>query len=174
MSDLDRVRRWADALIALHLDPSWSFGFDNAKKRAGLCNYTHKRITVSRYLAARFGDDEIHQILLHEVAHALAGPAAGHGPSWKSTARGLGYVGKRTHDGEGANELAPWVGACPSGHMHYRYRRPTRQLACGLCGRGFNQAHLIRWMRREITPTMRRMAAASASAAAGASTPTAD
>ena len=32
-----RVRRWADALIALHLDPSvWTFDFDNAKTRAGL------------------------------------------------------------------------------------------------------------------------------------------
>jgi hypothetical protein len=74
MADLDRVRRWAAALIALHLDPSWSFEFDNAKKRAGLCNFTARRITVSRYLAARYEDDEVHQILLHEVAHALAGP----------------------------------------------------------------------------------------------------
>lgn len=162
MAELDRVRRWADALIALHLDPSWSFGFDNAKKRAGLCNFTLKRITVSRYLASRFGDDEIHQILLHEVAHALAGPRAGHGAAWKSTARRIGYVGQRTHDGEGANELAPWVGTCPSGHLHYRYRKPAHQLACGLCGRGFNQAHLIQWRRREITPAMRRRAAAAA------------
>jgi predicted SprT family Zn-dependent metalloprotease len=161
MADLDRVRRWAEALIVLHLEPGWTFGFDNAKKRAGLCNYTRKHITVSRYLAARFGDDEIHQILLHEVAHALAGPRAGHGPAWKSTARKLGYVGKRTHDGEGANELAPWGGVCPAGHLHYRYRQPKHLLACGLCGRGFNQAHLIRWNRREITAAMRRRAAAS-------------
>ena len=75
MAELDRVRVWAEALIRLHLDPlhgqgSWSFGFDHAKRRAGLCNYTDRRITVSRYLAAKFDDDEIHQILLHEVAHA--------------------------------------------------------------------------------------------------------
>ncbi|MEO7374544.1 MAG: M48 family peptidase, partial [Terrimesophilobacter sp.] len=56
MAELARVRRWADALIALHLDAMvWSFGFDNAKTRAGLCNYSSKRITVSRYLAARYG-----------------------------------------------------------------------------------------------------------------------
>src|SRR3954447_21566617 len=104
MAELDRVRRWAEALIALHLDPNvWSFGFDNAKKRAGLCNYTAKRITVSRYLAARYQDDEVHQILLHEVAHAMAGAGAGHGAIWLKTARGLGYVGSRTHDGEVAN-----------------------------------------------------------------------
>jgi hypothetical protein len=129
MADLERVRRWADALIALHLDPTvWSFGFDNAKKRAGLCNYTAKHISVSRYLAARYDDDEIHQILLHEVAH----------------------------------ELAPWVGQCPAGHEHFRYREPQRPLSCGLCRRGFDRANLIVWRHREITPAIRRRAASAA------------
>ncbi|MFC6236154.1 SprT-like domain-containing protein, partial [Leucobacter soli] len=118
MADPARVRVWAEALIRMHLDPrfgagSWSFDFDHARRRAGLCNYTDRRITVSRHLAARFEDDEIHQILLHEVAHALAGSAAGHGPEWKRVAREIGYVGGRTHDGEIAAELAPWVGRCP-------------------------------------------------------------
>ena len=45
MAELDRVRTWAHALIDLHLDPSWSFAFDNARTRAGLCNYTAKRIS---------------------------------------------------------------------------------------------------------------------------------
>ncbi len=162
MADLDRVTRWADALIALHLDPAWTFGFDNAKKRAGLCNFNTKHITVSRYLAARYEDDETHQILLHEVAHALAGPRAGHGPLWKSIAKDLGYDGKRTHDGEIADELAPWIGTCPSGHVHYRYRQPTRALACGLCGRSFNRAHLIDWNQRVITAAVRRRAASAA------------
>ncbi|MEC5151173.1 SprT-like domain-containing protein [Cryobacterium sp. GrIS_2_6] len=162
MADLTRVRRWAEALIDLHLDAGWTFAFDNAKKRAGLCNFTAKRITVSRYLASGYEDDEVHQILLHEVGHALAGPRAGHGPKWKSIARDLGYDGKRTHDGEIANELAPWVGVCPAGHIHYRYRRPTHALACGLCGRGFNSDHLVTWTSREITAAARRRAAASA------------
>ena len=162
MADLAQVRRWADALIAAHLDPSWTFGFDNAKKRAGLCNFSAKHITVSRYLAARYADDDVHQILLHELAHALAGPRAGHGPRWKKVAFDLGYDGKRTHDGEIADELAPWVGTCPAGHTHFRYRQPTRPLACGLCARRFDQAHAISWLRREITPAIRRRAAASA------------
>ena len=93
MSELSRVRIWADALIARHLDASWSFGFDNAKRRAGLCDYTRKRISVSRYLAARYDDDTNHQTLLHEVAHAIAGASAGHGTKWKAVARDLGYVG---------------------------------------------------------------------------------
>ena len=147
MAELNRVRTWADALISLHLDPSWTFAFDNAKTRAGLCNYTDKRISVSRYLAAKYEDDEIHQVLLHEVAHALAGPRSGHGPAWKKTAAEIGYEGTRLHDGEIAKEHAPWTGTCPRGHVHYRYRTPTRPLACGKCSRGFDRANLITWQR---------------------------
>ncbi len=150
MAELARVRTWAAALITLHLDDSWSFAFDNAKTRAGLCNYTERRISVSRYLAARYEDDEIHQVLLHEVAHAIAGTRAGHGPKWRAVAAGLGYEGKRLHGGEIANEFAPWVGTCPAGHVHYRYRKPARALACGQCSRRFDAAHLIVWRERAV------------------------
>ena len=149
MAELARVRVWADALIRMHLDPVvWSFGFDNAKRRAGLCNYTDRRITVSRYLAEKFDDDEIHQILLHEVAHAMAGAGAGHGREWKRIAAAIGYVGGRTHDGEIAHERAPWIGVCPAGHEHFRFRRPTRVSSCAKCARGFSSAHLIEWQKR--------------------------
>ena len=150
MADPARVRVWADALIRMHLDPAvWSFGFDNAKRRAGLCNYTDHRITVSRYLSEKFEDDEIHQVLLHEVAHAIAGPRAGHGAAWKRVAEELGYVGGRTHDGDIAHERAPWIGVCPAGHTHYRFRRPTRVTSCGSCARGFARQHVIEWRRQE-------------------------
>ncbi|GAB3618085.1 hypothetical protein GCM10027416_26420 [Okibacterium endophyticum] len=162
MADLVRVRVWADALISLHLDAAvWTFGFDNAKRRAGLCNFSDKRITVSRYLAARYADDEIHQVLLHEVAHAMAGPRAGHGPKWRAVATGLGYVGSRLHDGESADELAPWVGTCPSGHTIYRHRRPTRPSSCAVCSRRFDPRFEITWTKREISASTRKRAAAS-------------
>ncbi|TQL41931.1 SprT-like family protein [Homoserinimonas aerilata] len=150
MAELARVRTWANALIALHLDPAWSFDFDHAKTRAGLCNHTEKRITVSRHLASRYEDDEIHQILLHEVAHAIAGAKAGHGPRWKTVAADLGYEGKRLHDGSIAHELAPWVGTCPSGHTHYRYRQPTRALSCGKCSKRFDARNAIDWKKRAV------------------------
>lgn len=151
MADLDRVRVWGEALIRMHLDDSWTFGFDHAKRRAGLCDYRAKRITVSRYLAARFDDDEIHQVLLHEVAHALAGHAAAHGKAWKAVARDLGYVGGTTHHGETATELAPWVGRCPAGHVSYRHRRPTRATSCAKCSRAYDPRFAFEWTRREIT-----------------------
>ena len=148
VADLNRVRVWADALIVMHLDPSWTFAFDNAKRRAGLCNYTTKRISVSRYLAGRYEDDEIHQILLHEVAHAMAGPKAGHGPRWKAIGKEIGYEGKRLHDGAIAEEHASWVGHCPAGHEFFRYRAPTRVSACAKCAKRFDPKNAIVWVKR--------------------------
>lgn len=158
MSELSRVQVWADALIAMHLDETWTFGFDNAKRRAGLCNFTQKRITVSKYLTARYDDDTNHQTLLHEVAHALAGPDAGHGARWKRIASDLGYVGGTTHQGETAHELAPWVGTCPSGHLVYRHRRPSRVTSCVKCSPRYDARFGFQWTRREITPATRRAA----------------
>lgn len=149
------MRVWADALIAHHLDDSWSFGFDNAKRRAGLCDFANKRISVSRYLAARYDDDTNHQTLLHEVAHALAGPKAGHGAKWKTIARELGYVGGTTHHGETATELAPWIGVCPAGHVAYRHRRVTRATSCAKCAPRFDERFVFTWARRDISPAAR-------------------
>lgn len=150
MTELDRVRIWAESLIRTHLDThTWSFAFDNAKTRAGQCDFSRCRITVSRHLAARFEDEDIHQVLLHEVAHALAGARAGHGPRWRQAAGDLGYVGSRLHDGPIASELAPWVGTCPHGHEHFRYRTPTRPMACARCSRRWDPQNVITWQRRD-------------------------
>jgi predicted SprT family Zn-dependent metalloprotease len=149
VSDLERVRARAHDLIGAHLDPRvWTFGFDNAKTRAGQCDFARHRITVSRHLAVRFDDDAVHQVLLHEVAHALAGARAGHGAAWRRQALRLGYTGSRLHDGPIASELAPWVGTCPAGHEHFRYRTPTRPMACARCSRRYDPRHTITWQRR--------------------------
>jgi predicted SprT family Zn-dependent metalloprotease len=149
MVDSAVVVRLADELLAEHLPgKGWTFAFDSAKRRAGACDYSRHRITVSRYLAAKADEEDVRQILLHEIAHALAGHAAAHGPRWRTVARGLGYTGERLHTGPIADERAPWIGSCAAGHVHYRFKRPTSPLSCGLCARGFSRAALITWERR--------------------------
>ncbi|MDM7884582.1 SprT-like domain-containing protein [Curtobacterium sp. RHCKG23] len=146
---LEHVRERAEQLLAVHLGPGdWTFAFDHAKTRAGQCDFARRRVTVSRHIAARVSADDVEQVLLHEVAHALAGPRAGHGPVWRRTAAAIGYTGSRLYDGPIASELAPWVGTCPAGHEHVRYRTPTRPLACARCSRRFDGRNLITWQRR--------------------------
>lgn len=150
MSNLDAIRTRAEALIAHHLDESWTFRFDHAKLRAGKCDFTRREISLSRYLAARHSDTENEQTLLHEIAHALAGHEAGHGAAWRRTARAIGYTGERTHNGEVAHEYARWVGVCPSGHEVLRFRRPSKPMSCAKCVRRFDRRFLIEWRDRGI------------------------
>lgn len=148
MADLDVVRARAHELMSRHLSPEWSFRFDTAKTRAGLCNFTKRTISVSKYLAARSTLADVEQTLLHEIAHALAGPDAGHGEVWLVLARSIGYTGSRTHDGPVAREFARWHGECPNGHEVVRFRRPTRPMSCGKCTRRFDRRFLIEWRER--------------------------
>ena len=144
----DYVEARALGLMKQHLDVSrWSFGWDNAKRRAGLCNYTESRITISKYLVMAHTVDESLQVVLHEIAHALSGKKEGHGKKWLATAKSIGYRAERFTGTEIAREVAPWRGQCPVGHEHFRYRKPTRPLSCGVCSRSFSSASLITWMR---------------------------
>ena len=129
-------------------DGSWAFVFDSARQRAGLCNYTDKQISLSKYIVEHHSIDQSMQVVLHEIAHALAGKSAGHGPTWKAQAKALGYRAEKFTGKEIAEQTAKWIGECSQGHRHYRYRSPKVQLACGYCGRGFNPKHLIRWEER--------------------------
>ena len=55
---------------------------------------------------------------------------------WLATAKSIGYRAERFTGTEIAREVAPWRGQCPVGHEHYRYRKPTRPLSCGVCSPG--------------------------------------
>lgn len=133
-----------------HLDMSrWKFSYDNAKRRAGLCNYGEKRISISKYLIESHTLDAGLQTLAHEIAHALCGKNAGHGPVWLATAKSMGYRAEKFSGNEIARERAPWVGTCPSGHEHFRYRKPARDLACGLCSRTYSAEYRIVWRRAD-------------------------
>jgi predicted SprT family Zn-dependent metalloprotease len=130
------------------LQAPWAFIFDSAKQRAGLCNYTDHQISLSRYLVQYHSLDQSEQVILHEVAHALAGKDAGHGPNWKRIAKSIGYRGEKFTGKEIAEQTAKWIGECKNGHRHYRYKSPRAQLACGYCGKGFNRKFLISWTER--------------------------
>jgi RimJ/RimL family protein N-acetyltransferase/predicted SprT family Zn-dependent metalloprotease len=140
--------------MAKHLvtDPaapnSWSFAFDSGKRRAGLCDYTNRRISLSKHLVLLHTVDEARQVLWHEIAHALCGKAEGHGKVWLATAKKLGYRADKFTGNKIAANTARWVGECPAGHEHFRYKRPTRPLSCGICGNGYSKQYLIRWTER--------------------------
>ena len=139
----------AERKIAEHLDlENWKFEFDSAKRRAGLCNYTEQKIQLSKYHVAIHSVDENMQVVLHEIAHAMCGHEAGHSKVWLATAKRIGYRNEKFTGREIAEEAAPWVGRCPAGHRHYRYKRPRGMLSCTLCSPGYDVRNLIVWRKR--------------------------
>lgn len=145
----DYLHALAETEMLEHLeDREWSFGFDSGRRRAGLCSYNDKRITVSKYLALVHSIDDVMQTVKHEIAHALVGPKEGHGKKWLATAKRIGYRNETYTGQEIAKAYAPYRGLCPNGHEHFRYQRPKRLYSCHHCASGFRKEYLIDWMAR--------------------------
>ncbi|HIZ34771.1 MAG TPA: SprT-like domain-containing protein [Candidatus Ruania gallistercoris] len=143
--DLTGARELARGLLDEHGLHQWSLAFDSAKRRAGLCRYDTRTISLSRHLTALYSADEVRETVLHEIAHALAGPKARHGPAWRQVAWEIGATGHRCVAADAPTVPAPWVGMCPAGHRHERFRRPTRPMSCTRCRPGFSVDHLVHW-----------------------------
>lgn len=145
----DLVRQMAETEMGKYLDMTqWSFGWDSAKRRLGVCKYEEKRISLSRYFVDLHSVAEIHQVILHEVAHAIAGSEAGHGKKWKETATRLGYRHQKISGDEIGSATAKLVGTCPNGHFVYRHRKPKTALSCSKCSSRFDRRFLITWTTR--------------------------
>lgn len=143
--NLVAASRLARELMDQHGLKAWTFEFDDAVRRAGMCSYTKHRISLSAPITRIHDEREVRDTILHEVAHALAGPAAKHGPVWREVAVRIGCSGMRCVDPSAPSIDGPWVGACPAGHRTTRFRRPSGLRSCRACGQQFDLANLIAW-----------------------------
>jgi predicted SprT family Zn-dependent metalloprotease len=77
----------------------WNFKLDRAIRRAGNCHFGRKCITLSRHMVETesITMEQIDNILLHEVAHAIVGYQHGHDDVWRNKAMELGCDGARCH-----------------------------------------------------------------------------
>ena len=94
LTRLMQVEADARELMDRHGLADWSIRFNDAEKKLGVCRYREKRIELSRRHAVNGAPEQVTDTILHEIAHALAGPEAGHGPEWKAVARQLGATPK--------------------------------------------------------------------------------
>lgn len=106
--ELQDAQKLAEEIIAQHgLDQKgWSFEFDGGHRRFGRCYYATRRITLSRHLTMLNDRYQVHLTIVHEVAHAIAGHEAGHGPEWVRICRLIGGDGKRCFSAAEVN-MAP-------------------------------------------------------------------
>lgn len=96
------IRITLDKLIRVYpFLTTWKFGFDNAKKRAGVCKLTLKEICISRYHIKNNSTEVVLDTLLHELAHAIAYELyreKGHGKCWQKVAIDIGAKPNATGD----------------------------------------------------------------------------
>ncbi len=95
---LQDVQALAQELIQKYV-PHYRFEFDERKIRAGATKFGEKVVSVSRRFAqsVQVPNHAVRDTILHEVAHAMAGYAAAHGPVWKRQAVAIGCTGDRCH-----------------------------------------------------------------------------
>lgn len=93
----------------------WQFGWDYSMVLFGRCHYNSKVITMSRPLVEANSRASAKDTMLHEIAHALAGPRVKHhGRKWK--------------------QLCTQIGADPSEYADPTLKRPFKYVVtCELC-----------------------------------------
>lgn len=132
--DMEKARAMARDLMEAYDFAHWSFDFDRAKTRNGQCDFTRQRITLSRHFVQLNDATLVRETILHEIAHAIAGSAAGHGPQWQMVARNLGVrpVARK------ATSMPPgrYRGVCSCGYPHSLHRKPSREYYCRTCRGG--------------------------------------
>jgi predicted SprT family Zn-dependent metalloprotease len=146
--DLFMAERNAKLLMAAHglTDRGWRFQWDNAARRFGQCRYSTKTISMSRQLTMQRSEASVRNTMLHEIAHALVGPGAGHGPIWQAKALSIGCDGKRCSDDQ-VTVAYKYVAKCQAGHVAGKYLRKPRTItrkSCGKCSTSYNPKYALK------------------------------
>jgi predicted SprT family Zn-dependent metalloprotease len=148
--DVDVAEAMAIELMREHNLNGWTFKYDNAKRRFGMCDFGKRVISLSFTLTVLNGESEVRDTILHEIAHALAGPAHNHDWHWRRTAMSIGCTGDRCYSSDDVKTpTGRFIGTCPVCGYQTRPRHRRRRVACGqCCGGVFNAAYLLVWAER--------------------------
>ena len=120
----------------------WTFGFDLAPSRAGVCRYNERSINLSVSYCLAAGRADIEDTILHEIAHAIVGPRHNHDRVWKAKAREIGCVGERCHRVQ--HTVPKWVGECACGQRWFRQVLQRRMMSNRVCAKCMGE---IQWRR---------------------------
>lgn len=140
--DLNEAEKLARDLLTAHGVGNIQFGWGRGKRLMGICKFRSAhtprgvvkvpyRIELSKHYAELNSDKVVREVMLHEIAHAKAGHAAGHGPQWQAMARELGIEPNRC----GVAEVRPeasvkaWCTDC-NGVVFNGHRLPLRVKVC--------------------------------------------
>lgn len=127
MAKNNRIK-WATELTRKLLDEwklyDWKVVINHKTTRIlGRCWYNRKHIELSARYVRRSDEAVIEDTIRHEIAHALAGHSAGHGPLWKQWCLKVGAKPQRCKHESEIKSVKRYVAECPNcGITHQRDR----------------------------------------------------
>jgi predicted SprT family Zn-dependent metalloprotease len=136
----------ADRTLAQYglLQQGWEFKLSNGINQVGWCWWSKKVIAISKRYIDNSPREELRDVLLHEVAHALQ-PAERiltrrgyrfdiHGPKWKAKAREVGARPNRCTEFAVIDaENYRWLISCPSCGRSWKRHRLKRMMHTAIC-----------------------------------------
>lgn len=149
-----KAEQLARALMLRHGVGHLPFEFTRTKRVIGSCafvgirgdkrTYVPTKIMFSAHWALAMSEADFTEVMLHEIAHALA-PGHDHDYVFRAKVRALGGKATDRCYVPEANIEAKWVGICPKGHRSEMHRAPGRIKSCGKCSPRFSVANLFVW-----------------------------
>ena len=135
--ELEVARERTEKLMRQWGLDGWRLEFDNAPVRAGVC-YSYRRVIALSKPITELNEWEgmVENTALHEIAHALADPKAGHGPQWKAMALKVGADPWRNYSPDMVVPPGTWQATCQCpGTTYHRQHRPhaNRRYRCPRC-----------------------------------------
>lgn len=131
MDELVEYESLASELLKKHNLVDWTFGWDEnnrLKSRIGLCDYSKKRVSVTKQFAIKQPNYEVKNIILHEIAHALT-EGHGHNKVWKAKCLEIGAMPEPNYRPGSLDRK--YKGVCPTcGDTVISYKKKT---ACSSC-----------------------------------------
>ena len=142
------------------LDKGWSFEFDTAKRRFGVCRYGSRRIGLSKPLTQANEEAQVRDTILHEIAHALVGVGHGHNSVWKAKCVEIGAKPERCYTEEDTNMIAgkyrAVCGGCGKTYDRHKRLPKGRRYACPC------QNNIRDWNKKKVLEFKRVRVAAAA------------
>lgn len=148
------VRKFATDLLEENGLFDWSISFERSLVRAGTCRYLQKSICFNVLFLKSVSVSEIRNTVFHEVAHALAGPTAGHEEKWASICEQLGgnaRVVTTIPEVLASSENYDWIGVCPNcNYTHGSVSVPTSVWVCVSCSSTVpEKERIFRWYHHQ-------------------------
>src|SRR6187402_3208733 len=116
------------------ISDDWKFKFCKSKNVLGKCSYNDEIIYISLYFAQVASLEDIKDVVIHEICHAIAGPnVQSHGKIWKALC--IKHGCKPIRCGKIVEGMpAKYIGICPICNTRFHAQRELFNMDKRVCG----------------------------------------